>query len=327
MEPNKQYICDTLELSEYSEIEYFPLYVQIETTARCNSKCVMCPRSKELPSRRQWDMSRELMDKLINELTQYSDHIRRVIPQGYGEPLLDPNLFYFINKLKKCGIREVFISSNGSLLDEKRSHLLIESGLDQIDFSVDAFNGETYEKIRKGLCYEIVMENIKRFIKIRDKLGGKTRIRFRYVIQEGINEKEYGGFCNYWQSHIGEKDMISGKKIHTFGGNMAMPDRKEYNELKDKLLSLPCKGIFGTISVLSDGTMPICGVDVNQNHIAGDANISSLQSVWQGELFTTFRNNHLKAGRVSYPHCPSCNSWAPELKLPEALSLGSKQNV
>jgi len=315
MDLNKQYICDNLNLFSYSEIEKFPLYVQIETTAKCNSKCIMCPRSKELPQRQAWSMSKKLMDKLVDELALYSKHIRRVIPQGYGEPLLDPNLFYFIKRLKETGIQEVFISTNASELSEELSHALLESGLDQIDFSIDAINESTYEKIRKGLKYKTVVENIKRFIKIRDKIGGKTKVRFRYVIQKGINEDEHDDFCTYWRKRINSDDIISSKKIHTFGGNIEMPDEDEYNTLKDKLSVLPCKGIFGTLTVLTDGSMPICGVDVNQKYIAGNANLSSLKDVWQGKLFNEFRQNHLRNGRSAYPHCIECNSWAPELKL------------
>ncbi|MBT89809.1 MAG: hypothetical protein CMN79_04890 [Spirochaetales bacterium] len=317
MDSNEKYICDNLDLFSLSEIDDFSLHVQIETTVRCNSKCQMCPHSREMHERRTFDMSKDLMDKLAEELSHYAGHLRRVIPQGFGEPLLDPNIFHFIARLKKAGIKEVFISSNGSLLNEEKANALLESGLDQIDFSVDAINKETYEKIRIGLDYHTVMNNIENFIKMRDKRGAKTRVRFRYVIQKGINDKEFDDFCSYWKTRLNKEDAISGKKVHTFGGNVKMPDLKEYSELKEKLWSLPCKGIFGSLIILCDGTVMVCGVDVNQKYIAGDVNKNTIQEIWKGEVFTEFRKKHLELGRAAYPHCRNCNSWAPELKLAE----------
>ena len=317
MKRNEDYICETLGYSSLADIQEFPRYVQIETTATCNSKCSMCPRSRELPKRRTWWMEKDLRKKLLAELALFADHVRRVTPQGYGEPLLDSVIFEFIAGLKNVGIKEVFISSNGSRLNEEQSRALFESGLDQIDFSVDAFTKETYEKIRKGLDYDVMKKNIENFIRIRDEIGAKTRIRFRYVIQE-CNEHEFDDFCAYWKGQLSPEDTISGKKIHTFGGNVEMPDSEEYNALRRELLTLPCKALFGSLVVLSDGTVPVCGVDVNQEHIAGDANESTLQEIWKGELMAEFRKNHLEHGRAAYPHCPECNSFAPDLKLPDA---------
>jgi len=317
MRKNEKYICDQLAISKPTTEEDFPLYIQIETTAKCNSKCRMCPRSKELPKRRGWYMEPALRGQLIEELSNHTDHIRRVIPQGYGEPLLDPELHSFISNLKKIGIKEVFISSNASALNREKSIALLESGLDQIDLSVDAFTKETYEKIRRGLKFEVVIKNIKQFIKLRNESRAKTRIRFRYVIQED-NHQEFAKFSSYWRELLTDEDIISGKKIHTFGGNIEMPGSKDYLELHKKLLSLPCKGLFGSLFILCDGSVPICGVDVNQKQIAGDANISSLQSIWNGNLFKEFRKKHLEYGRASFSFCSECNSWAPELKLKNA---------
>lgn len=314
---NEKYVCENLEIKALSDIDLFPLYVQIETLAKCNSRCIMCPRSSHAPIRQTLEMADWIFEKIINELKDHVDHVRRVTPQGYGEPVLDKKLPSRIAQLKKIGIREVFISTNASLLNEERAGAILESGLDQVDFSVDAVSKVTYEKIRKGINYDVVVHNIQNFIKMRDKMKSKTRIRFRYVIQ-AENDHEYDDFCLFWKKRIGEGDIISGKKIHTFGGHIAMPDSDEYRRLQAKMKELPCKGVFGSMFIYSDGQVPICGVDVNQDYIAGDLKISSLEEIWQGRLFNEFRSKHLDSGRSSYAHCPACNSWATELKMPDA---------
>lgn len=313
---NTKYVCENLEIDSLLDIEKFPLYVQIETLAKCNSRCIMCPRSRHAPIRQTLEMTDWIFEKIVNELKHHADHIRRVTPQGYGEPILDKKLPSRIARLKEIGIREVFISTNASVLNEERSLAILESGLDQVDFSVDAISKQTYEKIRKGINYDVVVNNIKNFIKMRDKIKAKTKIRFRYVIQSE-NYQEYDDFCLFWKKRIGEGDAISGKKIHTFGGHIAMPDSAEYQNLQQKMRSLPCKGVFGSIFIYCDGQVPICGVDVNQDYIAGNLKSSSLEEIWEGRLFNEFRTKHLESGRSSYVHCPDCNSWATELKMPD----------
>ena len=75
------------------------------------------------------------------------------------------------------------------------------------------------------------------------------------------------------------------------------------------------------MAILSDGFVPVCGVDVNITDLAGDANINSLQQIWQGDIFRHFREQHLIYGRNAYEKCINCNTWAPELKLSENTGL------
>lgn len=314
---NKNYICRNLEINSFSEIEKFPLYINIETTSRCNSHCIMCPRSKGEPDRQTIEMNDSLYEKLLQEMKHHAKQIRRVVPQGFGEPLCDLKLPFRIAKLKEIGICEVFIATNASLLDEEKSQAILESGLDQMDVSIDAFTKETYEKIRRGLNHKIVVNNIKNFVKMRDETKSKTRVRLRYIIQQE-NVHEFDDFCEFWKEYLSEGDIVYGKKIHTFGANIEMPDSKEYHELSKKLESFPCKSLFSTLFVNCDGSVPTCGVDVNKRYIVGNTNQSSLEEIWQNKLFTDFRKRHLEFGRLAYSYCRECNSWAPELKLSNA---------
>lgn len=314
---NQQYICNKLEIESMYSIFDFPLYLQIETIAKCNSRCMMCPRSRTKPIRQTLVMNDHVFEKIVTELQHHTNQVRRVTPQGYGEPLLDDKLPHRIAQLKEIGIKEVFISTNASLLDEEKAFSILKSGLDQVDFSIDAVEKSVYEKIRIGLNFDLVVTRIQNFIEMRNKMKAKTRVRFRYVIQEN-NANQFAEFCSFWKKRIGENDVISGKKIHTFGGHVEMPDSAEYRDLQATLNYLPCKGVFGSLFVYCDGQVPICGVDVNQDFIAGDLETTSMEEIWKGQLFSEFRKRHLECGRSSYKHCQMCNSWATELKLGDA---------
>ncbi len=57
---------------------------------------------------------------------------------------------------------------------------LFEAGLNDLRFSIDSINKETYEKIR-GIEFEQVMRNILNTFKIRNKQYPDVAIRIRLI--------------------------------------------------------------------------------------------------------------------------------------------------
>ena len=68
-------------------------------------------------------------------------------------------IFERIEYLKSKNVR-IQLFSNGSVLDDNKIDRIIESGLNDIRFSIDGVKKETYEKIRKGLNFEKTISNI-----------------------------------------------------------------------------------------------------------------------------------------------------------------------
>ena len=181
------FICRRLDLENLADSSYFPKYFEIETVRACNAKCSMC-------TVHEWENKNNRMDetlfkKISEEIEKYSSWIERVCLSRNGEPLLDNKLVERIKRFKDYGIKYTTFSTNASLLIEKKSIKLIESGLDDIRFSIDGITKETFENIRKGLNYEQVMNNCLRFIKLRNERGIKPMIQVRMVLQKE-NESE-----------------------------------------------------------------------------------------------------------------------------------------
>ena len=134
-------LAKRLKLKNLSESHLFPKYFEIETIRGCNARCRMCTIA-------EWDdknsiMSDELFSKISEEMKPHAKWIQTVCLSRNGEPLLDKKLPEKIRKLKNCGINYVTFSTNASLLDEKTSIALIESGLDDIRFSIDGTTKKT----------------------------------------------------------------------------------------------------------------------------------------------------------------------------------------
>src|SRR5208283_3330692 len=113
---------------------------------------------------------------------------------------------------KANGIKHVVISTNASILDKKRSLSLLDSGLDEIMFSVDGYTKETFEAIRTGLHYETVLRNILGFLEERALRGSRLKVRVRMILQSS-NISEFGIWYRFWKNKVCATDKVYAKPI------------------------------------------------------------------------------------------------------------------
>lgn len=298
-------------LCKAEDLLYFPKYVQIETVALCNARCSMCPANEW--TRDTYMMEDALFDKIAKELQSYSDWIKKVTIQLDGEPLLDKKLENRITALKEIGISCVAFSTNASLLSEKRARSIIDSGVDEVSFSVDGATAETFEKIRRGLSFEKCRTNLHKFIKLRNMLSADTSIRVRMTIQKA-NVHEYYDFVRYWHNYLKPSDSVYGKLIHSWG-NWLKRYSLAKNRNKSEINKSPCVSPWNSLVVLSDGKVPLCCEDFRVILLMGDANKKSIKDIWNCQEFNKIRNMHEKYGRASIEMCRNCNIWDPSTKI------------
>lgn len=78
-----------------------------------------------------------------------------------GEPFARKNVLYLIDKIKNInGVKQVTITTNGSLFDTNTIDRLFDIGIDGINFSADTFVKEKYSYISGTDCMEKVKSNI-----------------------------------------------------------------------------------------------------------------------------------------------------------------------
>ena len=104
-----------------------------------------------------------------------------------GEPLVRKDLIAFIKYLnsflKKDILKEVTITTNGTLL-EKHAEELVENGIKRINVSIDSIIPEKYEFITNGGNLEKVISGV---MKAR-KLGIKVKINTVLIKNFNIDE-------------------------------------------------------------------------------------------------------------------------------------------
>jgi radical SAM protein with 4Fe4S-binding SPASM domain len=63
------------------------------------------------------------------------------------------------------------------------------------------------------------------------------------------------------------------------------------------------------VTILADGTVPLCSQDYEPRVILGDVNNQSLSSIWLGPAMNQLRRAHQDAIYTDYPLCVKCKEW------------------
>lgn len=137
--------------------------IQVGITSYCNGRCIYCPRALQEASWQSHHMSPETFAKLW-ELMRKS---QRVHLQGWGEPLLHPHFFEFVELARRADC-QVSTTSCGLYLNESMAKKIVSSGIDVIAFSLAGTDEETNAS-RQQVSFDKVSKNIQLLQTIRKK--------------------------------------------------------------------------------------------------------------------------------------------------------------
>ena len=288
--------------SKINDLLRFPRFFEIETVNACNARCPMCTIDDW--QRKTPTMKDGLFNKIVDELREHSDTIQRVSLYRDGEPLLDKKLPKRVQLLKDNGIKQVSIATNVSLLNEKRSIDLLESGIDLVIMSIDSLDKNIFESIRARLDFDEVIENAKRFIELRDRISPNTRIWMRMIRQKS-NIDEWPYYEQYWSKYLNKNDRIYYHNIFNWGGQLDgfSPVKSTYEP------NLPCVSLWSLFVIFGDGKVPLCNVDYNNKFPLGDVTKSSIEEIWRSSLLNKYRDMHLGHKKDNISICQNCNVW------------------
>ncbi len=138
----------------------FPKIIQIEPTNSCNYSCSMCLNSMWKDNERTF-FSVKNFENLAKEVFT---EINRLVLYGMGEPLMHPQ-FLKLLEIARAHMSEeakIFITTNGSLLDQKTIDVIMDKNLvDEIGFSCETLFHSQETRIGHSLNEKNVVDNIK----------------------------------------------------------------------------------------------------------------------------------------------------------------------
>ena len=288
--------------------EEFPSQVIVDLTEICNLKCTHCPHedftSSDHYNSRQLDP--KLNKKLVDEVNMHGAKTTQYIRYtSNGEPLLHPSSHEMIDYAVRNSGVFVTLTTNGTILNEKRVAKLLESGLHLIDISIDAYLEDTYSKIRVNGNLQTTRSNVLRLIDMVKQARSKTKVVVSFI-EQPENIDEISSFQSYWQDNGADQVII--RRLHSAGGAVdqlagIMRNRQAAQKRK------PCLYPWERILLSASGNLAFCPSDwSNSSHIMDYRNIT-IRELWSGKFYKELRNAHLCNDYRDFEYCRNCPDW------------------
>tara|TARA_B100001029_G_scaffold165970_1_gene158019 strand:+ start:94 stop:1086 length:993 start_codon:yes stop_codon:yes gene_type:complete len=170
----------------------FP-YIRMSITEVCNFKCGYC-----LPNGYQADKSDNRKFLNIDEIRRLAKGFSELGVQKIrltgGEPTVRKDFYEIVKILKnETSIKKIVITTNGYHLDQK-AKLLIDSGLDGINISIDSLDRDTFKSITKHDRLPEILKGIE----ILQSLNFDN-IKINAVLLNGVNssKKDFDSWAEY----------------------------------------------------------------------------------------------------------------------------------
>ncbi len=289
-------------IARRSRLNALPVEYIVETTAKCNLYCPMCPR--ETHKQPKADMSTTVFERLVREAGNTAEHMMLI---GLGEPFMDPRIFERIEFCHRHSI-STLLSTNGTFLDEKLAARVLDSPLEQITLSFDGARKETFEFYRKGAKFEKVRDNFVRFARMKHQRRSKLQVVIQMVRMEG-NAAEVSDFVSFWRTIPGI-DQIRIKEDET---NLMRPEAGHSAEDWKH----PCHYLWrGPMYVKQNGDVyPCCQSYMLDGAPLGNLDHEPLTQIWNSPEMERMRRLHAAGQGGKVDVCSRCCTTIPHPAL------------
>ncbi|UCC38734.1 MAG: SPASM domain-containing protein [Candidatus Aminicenantes bacterium] len=289
-----------------------PLMVLLEPVFYCNFSCIHCPYSiiSNKPEFKKSFMDFDLYKKIIDEISQFNNVTLR--PFDRGEALFNPQLSQMIKYAKEKGIKNIWLNTNGSILTSQKSKELLESGLDLLEVSIDAFTEDTFSKIKgvDGKILRKVKKNTIEYFRLKNKLypDDSTKKLIVSFVESEINTSEKDAFIKFWKNY---SDRVRVRPFHQHG-RLIKENLRTKKKKKEKVERLPCSILWKRVSIDYCGNLRFCELDWENKGIMGSVKNSSIKEIWTSKEYKRLRRLHTDKRFSEIPLCSICESYNEE---------------
>ena len=314
-------------------VDYLPIKLDIENVSRCNFACIMCVVNDWGPKRqRAADLTLEAFKSIIDEQVG----LLEIKLQGIGEPLLQGDDFFEMIRYARARHIWVRTTTNASLLHLKDNYKkLIDSGVNEVQISVDGATKEVFEGIRNGGRFDRVAANCKLINDYASQQGRRVTKMWTVVQRDNYDQvmdlslTELAGELGFrdqafafsltdwgredWRERndnvtvddgltldLGQRLLARGADLGVNIGFWRVTAKYETSS-KEKLCPWP----FERAMITSDDRVtPCCAIGDPDSFELGAGSDKSLLEIWNSEEYREFRQAHL-SGDIP-PVCRGC---------------------
>jgi len=253
------------------------LALQVETTNRCNAKCLFCPHHKFAEF---GTMSQELYEKIVDEASRLPA-LEVFTPMLTGEPFCDPQ---FVERLKlaRSKLPNVMLEvyTNGHLLTKDLIDQLCQVKEMRFSVSLNAITPETRKRMT-GLDDYVKVADMMLYMEHVGMPYRATMVGYPEIRQEEIRAfVKAGGLAIQYQSWCGEQYPY---------------DRRRWTS---------CPRAMNYMTVRWTGQVCLCCFDPFGKVDFGDLNKETIEDIWQSSRRREYQSLH-RQGRGA--ECELCN--------------------
>jgi len=139
-----------------------PLSFHFEVNDICNLKCPMCARQTDYVPKNTGNLD----PSIVRRIRKWLKRAQYVGLAGNGEPFLHPQLFDILDDIRHAGSVPSIIT-NGTLLTPAIQERLIAFGPSILNISIDAATKNTFESIRAGANFNIILNNLDSLVSLK----------------------------------------------------------------------------------------------------------------------------------------------------------------
>ena len=149
--------------------------VVLELVNRCNLECVMCYQGWRNDAKKS-QLNDEELDKLFKD---FKDNSLDSLMISISEPLLYKGINKVLDRAKEANIMDIFLFTNGSLLNSKNAEMILNSNITRLFVSIDGATKKSYDDVRVPVSKRLLKtdrlqdleNNIKNFMNMRNSLN------------------------------------------------------------------------------------------------------------------------------------------------------------
>jgi MoaA/NifB/PqqE/SkfB family radical SAM enzyme len=288
-----------------------PFVIEIGVSSFCNLKCKFCFHYNNTFEKHM--MSLELFRKIIDDFNEFPEKLKKLKICGYGENLLNPYFIDMLNYATSAGITDfVELTTNGIPLTHEMSKAIVDSGMRQINFSIEAVNGQGYLDIcGKKIDMDALVENIRFLYEYKTKVNPDIIVYIK-VIDKNLKDKSeeqqffemFGDISDYlfvehlidmWLDDSNETVKLTGPAQNVYG----IPLKNNY----------VCSFIFTRFIIHADGLCVPCCSDWNKACVIGDLKTQSAYSIWNSDKLRKLQLLHLTHRKEAVSLCEGCRVY------------------
>lgn len=195
-------------------------YLVLETTRRCNLRCIHCMVSEEnnLGNYEARDLPMDVFHKLLPMIREFKPTVQL---SGHGETFLHPNFMEMVEEVVGVGCNATF-QTNGTILTQRNVEKFVGIGVEAIVISIDGASPEVFDKIRRRTSLDKIVANIRLINETKKRLKtNRPHLGIEFAaMRQNIHElpavvKMAGelGVENFQVAELAEYNMTQGQSL------------------------------------------------------------------------------------------------------------------